>query len=104
MVSQGYSLRWLYKQGVSDFTEINYCVVQASLHAANNKRELLSSIEQDCEIQLMPMAPYKRLPLSQSWLAFTLAQVTTYCSSVVATATMATIAAFNTEIGWMCGG
>ncbi|CAK9214406.1 unnamed protein product [Sphagnum troendelagicum] len=50
---------------------------QASLHAANNKRELLSSTEQDCEIQLMPMAPYRRLPLSQSWLTFILAQVTT---------------------------
>ncbi|CAK9196853.1 unnamed protein product [Sphagnum troendelagicum] len=31
---------------------------QASLHVANNKKELLSSTEQDCEIQLMPMAPY----------------------------------------------
>jgi hypothetical protein len=58
MVSWGYSLRWLYKQGVNDFTETNYYVVQASLHVANNKKELLSSTEQDCEIQLMPMAPY----------------------------------------------
>ncbi|CAM6026725.1 unnamed protein product [Sphagnum balticum] len=29
---------------------------QASLHAANNKRELPSSTEQDCAIQLKPMA------------------------------------------------
>ncbi len=50
MVSWGYSLRWLYKQGVSDFTETNYCVVQAFLHVASNKKELLSSTEQDCEI------------------------------------------------------
>ncbi len=86
--------------------------MQASLHAANNKRELLSSTEQDCEIQLMPMAPYGRLPLSQSWQAFTLAQVTasnralarvdeglgSYCSSMVAAATMAVTAALNTGI------
>ncbi len=105
-------MRWLYKQGVSDFIETNYCVVQASLHAANNKRELLSSTEQDCEIQLMPMAPYGRLPLSQFWQAFTLAQVTasnrastgvdeglgSNCSSVVAAATMAATAALNTRI------
>ncbi len=86
--------------------------MQASLHAANNKRELPSSTEQDCAIQLMPMAPYGRLPLSQSWQAFTLAQVTASnrasagvdeglgsdCSSVVAAATMAATAALNAGI------
>ncbi len=60
----------------------------------------------------MPMAPYGILPLSQSWQAFTLAQVTTSnrasarvdeglgsdCSSVVVVATMAATATLNTEI------
>jgi hypothetical protein len=78
----------------------------------NFKRELLSSTKQDHEIQLMPMAPYGRLPLSQSWQAFTLAQVTASnrasarvdeglesdCSSVVAAATMAATMALDTGI------
>jgi hypothetical protein len=76
------------------------------------KRELLSLTKQDCDIQLMPMAPYGRLPLSQSWHAFTLAQVTasnrasagvdeglgSNCNSVVVAATMATTAALNIGI------
>ncbi|CAK9876538.1 unnamed protein product [Sphagnum jensenii] len=86
---------------------------QASLHAANNKRELPSSTEQDRAIQLMPMAPYGRLPLS--WQAFTLAQVTASnkasagvdeglgsdCSSVDAAATMATTAELDNCRLWL---